>query len=87
MVNGTVEHVSADSADNTTGNGNAPNDKAPARNQALLYKALVTLQAMHLSMDEQRFALSAGMQVNAEILLGTRSVMEYLLSPVRKAWA
>jgi hemolysin D len=26
------------------------------------------------------------MQTNAEILLGTRSVMEYLLSPVRKAW-
>ncbi|MBK8892721.1 MAG: HlyD family type I secretion periplasmic adaptor subunit [Propionivibrio sp.] len=86
MVDGTVEYVSADSADNTTGNGNAPNDKAPARNQALLYKALVTLEAMHLSMDEQRFALSAGMQTNAEILLGTRSVMEYLLSPVRRAW-
>ena len=86
MVDGTVEHVSADSADNATGSGNAPNDKAPARNQALLYKALVTLKEMRLSMDEQNFALSAGMQTNAEILLGTRSVMEYLLSPVRKAW-
>lgn len=75
MVDGTVEHVSADSADNATGSGsgsgNAPNDKAPARNQALLYKALVTLEAMQLSMDEQNFALSAGMQTNAEILLGT----------------
>ena len=39
-----------------------------------------------ISLDEQRFALSAGMQTNAEILLSTRSVMEYLLSPVRKAW-
>ena len=86
MVDGTVEHVSADSADNATGNGNNPNDKAPARTPMLFYKALVTLKAMHLSLDEQNFALSAGMQTHAEILLGTRTVMEYLLSPVRKAW-
>ncbi len=86
MVEGTVEHVSADSADSNTSNGSTPNDKAPAKNQALVYKALVTLKAMHLEMDRQRFALSAGMQTNAEILLGTRTVMEYLLSPVRKAW-
>jgi HlyD family secretion protein len=31
-------------------------------------------------------SLTAGMQTNAEILLGTRSVLEYLLSPVKKAW-
>lgn len=41
---------------------------------------------MALAMDGQRFALSAGMQTNAEIWLGDRTVMEYLLSPVRKAW-
>lgn len=86
MVEGTVDHVSADSADSNTTNGTSPNDKAPAKNTPLVYKALVTLKAMHLSMDHQRFALSAGMQTNAEILLGTRTVMEYLLSPVRKAW-
>ena len=51
-----------------------------------VYKALVTLKTMQLSMHGERFALSAGMQANAEILLGTRSVMEYLLSPVQKAW-
>ena len=32
------------------------------------------------------FLLSAGMQSNAEVLLGMRTVVEYLLSPVRKAW-
>jgi len=41
---------------------------------------------MQLVMNEQRFVLSAGMQTNAETLLGTCTVMEYLLSPVRKAW-
>ncbi len=86
MVEGTVEHVSADSADSNTSNGTTPNEKAPARNQPLVYKALITLKALHLEMNGQRFMLSAGMQSNAEILLGTRSVMEYLLSPVRKAW-
>lgn len=86
MVEGIVEHVSADSADSNTSNGSTTNDKAPAKNQPLVYKALVTLKAMQLEMDGQRFTLSAGMQTNAEIRLGTRTVMEYLLSPVRKAW-
>ena len=59
---------------------------AGASGGRLVYKALVTLKAMHLEMNSQRFALSAGMQTNAEILLGTRTVMEYLLSPMGKAW-
>ena len=84
MVEGTVEHVSADAADNNTGNGNAQTDSAK-KNQ-LRYKALVALKQMSLEMDEKHFTLSAGMQTNAEIKLGDRTVMEYLLSPVRKAW-
>jgi HlyD family secretion protein len=86
MVEGVVEHVSADAADGNTGGGTAQDGSAPGRNQPLVYKALVSLKAMQLTLDEQRFALNAGMQTNAEILLGTRTVMEYLLSPVRKAW-
>lgn len=85
MVEGTVEHVSADAADNNTGNGNSQTDQAK-KNQPLVYKALVALKQMSLEMDEKRFMLSAGMQTNAEIRLGDRTVMEYLLSPVRKAW-
>ena len=83
MVEGSVEHVSADAADNNTGNAQTdPNRK----NQPLVYKALVALKRMNLEMDGERFALSAGMQTNVEIWLGDRTVMEYLLSPVRKAW-
>ena len=33
-----------------------------------------------------RLQLSPAMQVPAEIHLGRRTVMEYLLSPVRKTW-
>ena len=86
MVEGTVEHVSADAADGASGNGTTPGEKTPAKGSPLLYKALVTLSRMDLEMDGRRFPLSAGMQSNAEIRLGTRTVMEYLLSPVRKAW-
>ncbi|MFZ2269845.1 MAG: HlyD family type I secretion periplasmic adaptor subunit [Azonexus sp.] len=85
MVEGAVEHVSADAADNNTGNGNGQTDSAK-KNQPLVYKALVALNRMNLEMDGERFVLSAGMQTNAEIRLGDRTVMEYLLSPVRKAW-
>lgn len=37
-------------------------------------------------MDEKHFMLSAWMQTNAEIKLRDQTVMEYLLSFVRKAW-
>lgn len=80
-----MEHVSADASDNNTGNGNTQTDP-DKKNQPLVYKALVTLKQMNLDMDGERFMLSAGMQTNAEIRLGERTVMEYLLSPVRKAW-
>lgn len=85
MVVGTVEHVSADAADSDTASGNTQNDPA-RRNQPLVYKAYVRLNQMALEMDEQHFPLSAGMQASAEIWLGDRTVMEYLLSPVTKAW-
>jgi len=87
MVDGTVLHVSADSADGATSHGTAANvGGASARTVPLVYKALVTLAAMQLETDGRRFPLGAGMQANAEILIGQRSVIDYLLSPVRKAW-
>jgi HlyD family secretion protein len=52
----------------------------------LAYRALVDLGDQHLDADGERHALAPGMQVAAEINLGTRIVLEYLLSPVRKAW-
>ena len=86
MVEGTVEHVSADAADgNTQGQQNGGADKT-AKAAPLTYRALVALKAMHLEQDNERLSFTAGMQASAEILLGTRSVLEYLLSPVQKAW-
>lgn len=85
MVDGIVEHVSADAADGNGGSGNTQTDPAK-KSQPLLYKALIQLNRMELHMDGRAFTLSAGMQTNAEIWLGDRTVVEYLLSPVRKAW-
>jgi HlyD family secretion protein len=84
MVEGTVEHVSADAADNAAA-GNSPTGPT-GKAQQLVYRALVVLKAMRLEKDGEAYLLSAGMQTHAEIRLGDRTVLEYLLSPVRKAW-
>lgn len=85
MIEGTVEHVSADAADNAN-NHDAPQNEEKRNSMPLLFKALVALKTMKLEMDGERFPLNAGMQTSAEILLGSRTVAEYLLSPVQKAW-
>lgn len=85
LAEGTVEHVSADAADTATANG-APTEENKGASMPLVYKALVTLKTMRLEANGRAFPLSAGMQTNAEILLGTRTVAEYLLSPLQRAW-
>jgi hemolysin D len=85
MVEGEVEHVSADAAEESFREGAGPGN-GDGRNQALAYKALIALKSSDLVQDGLRFPLSAGMQASVEILLGERSVAEYLLSPLQKAW-
>lgn len=85
MIDGTVIHVGPDAGDSTGVAGAAARaDGGDAR--ALRYKALVRLDAQHLETDGRRMRLSSGMQVVTEIHQGDRTVMEYLLSPVQKAW-
>jgi HlyD family secretion protein len=50
------------------------------------FRALIDLAHQHLETEGHRYALAPGMQVVAEIHLGDRTVLEYLLSPVRKAF-
>ncbi len=78
MVEGTVRLVSADATDP---------DADKARNAApLAYRAIVELKQDHLRTDGDRLLLAAGMQARADLLLGTRTLAEYLLSPVTRAW-
>jgi hemolysin D len=88
MVDGQVAHLSADATDNTqqgAGQSAPPTAKSP-NGQAFAYRALVDLKAQELLVDGVRHALSPGMQVTAEIHLGTRTILEYLLSPVMGAF-
>jgi len=86
MVEGSVAHISADAAEQ----GAAPMGNTPAAPkppaEALAYRTLVNLKSQTLEAGGVRYTLSPGMQVSAEIHLGTRTVLEYLLSPVQKAF-
>jgi hemolysin D len=91
MVQGVVERVSADAADGSMQGTQAAREPAErgargSNGPPLAYRALVALHAMHIDQDGERLPLSAGMQTSAEVLLGRRTVMEYLLSPVRRAF-
>lgn len=81
LVEGVIRQVSADSSE-------AAASGAPMKNQLLsmplYYRVLVALDSTHLERDGRRHPLLPGMQLSAEIHLGTRSVLEYLLSPIQK---
>ncbi|MEW6313434.1 MAG: HlyD family type I secretion periplasmic adaptor subunit [Pseudomonadota bacterium] len=75
MVEGKVKQVSPDAAEGQGKDGTA---------QPLGYRATVELPAPFLESEGQRYKLTPGMQVSAEINLGSRSVLEYLLSPIQR---
>jgi hemolysin D len=85
MVDGTVSHLGPDAADPTSPSAKAGGDSSESAS-GLRYKALIHLDVQHLETDGQRMHLSPGMQVVVEIQQGRRTIMEYLLSPVQKAW-
>ena len=84
MLEGEVAQVSADAAEQ--GSGAAASPAQPKAPTPLAYRTLVNLKSQVLEADGQKHRLSPGMQVSAEIHLGTRTVLEYLLSPVSKAF-
>lgn len=75
MVDGIIDYVAAD----------AEEPQEPPRGMPtadLVFRSLVKLNSQQLVADGVAYGLVPGMQVTAEIKLGTRSVLEYLLSPV-----
>jgi hemolysin D len=77
MLDGVVRQVGADAQENLNSGG--------SRNlQDAAYRTLISLERDYLESGSQRLRLVPGMLVNAEIHLGTRSVVEYLLSPIQK---
>ena len=88
MLDGEVAHLSADASDNNQQGGSqtAQSGNKNGSSQPFSYRALIDLAAQELKVDGVRHALAPGMQVTAEIHLGTRSILEYLLSPVQGAF-
>lgn len=78
VLDGSVSLVSADASDLR----NTPQGQAPQ----LTYRALPRLDtaALNSAATGTAFALAPGMLVTEEIHQGERTVLEYLLSPVRK---
>lgn len=84
MVDGKVAYLSADSTDTA---GGRPEEVNPEGRLAVssAYKTHINLKQQELVAQGEALRLIPGMQVVAEIRLGTRSVLEYLISPVQKA--
>lgn len=78
-VEGRVDLVSPDSNRND-GNGEASSNSQ----MQSAYQAMLTPAKQELEKDGERLELRPGMAVIAEIKLGERSVIEYLLSPIRR---
>ena len=82
LIGGRVKHISPDAGE--------PAEQKGARNTGIQdqpasgFRALIELPEPLLHAQGKRYRLSPGMQVNAEIKLGTRTVLQYLLSPVQK---
>ncbi|CAG0987773.1 Hemolysin secretion protein D, plasmid [Burkholderiales bacterium] len=77
-VDGRVVHVAADATE--PARDRMP-DAAPSG-----YRARIALDGQLLRNADLALVLASGMQVSAEIRLGERRVIEYLLSPLQKAW-
>jgi hemolysin D len=87
LLQGRVAHVNADATEAPS--SNTRSDALSGRDRptsALAFRTLVELGSNELVADGQRHALQPGMQVSGEIHLGTRTILEYVLSPVQKAF-
>jgi HlyD family secretion protein len=87
LLEGKVLSVNADATEAPS--PNTRSDALSGRDRPmgpLAFRAIVGLASQHLVAGGERFALQPGMQVASEIHLGTRSVLEYVLSPVQKAF-
>lgn len=88
LIDGVVRKVSADASDRERSGRVQPPDGEAGPNAVapLRFRALVELASQALIVDEVQYELSPGMEVNAEIHLGRRTLWAYLTSPVRGAF-
>jgi hemolysin D len=79
MIDGIVQQIGADAQEKPEPGA------APAKSmQEATYRTLVSIEDPGPDGRSRKLKLVPGMQVSAEIHLGTRTVLEYLLSPIQK---
>lgn len=84
-VKGVVERVSPDaSTPRSASNGRPTSNGTPGGGQQASYEAIVRLERQKLEYEGETLKLRPGMRVVAELDLGERSVLEYVISPVSK---
>jgi len=86
ILDGTVIHVSPDANEGTPARRDTIEDDGQALSAPNGYRARIALDAQRLMFQGHLLPLASGMQVDAEIRLGERTLLEYLLAPVQKAW-
>ena len=79
LLDGVVKQVGADAQARSDSSS-----LALKAEQDAAYRALINLDSGRVKGGVEKLRLVPGMQVSAEIHLGTRTVLEYLLSPVQK---
>ena len=85
ILDGVVVHVSPDASDAPANRRDSTEEEA-ATPMPNAYRARIALNAQSLPFDGRALQLVSGMQVDAEIRLGERTLLEYLLGPVQRAW-
>ena len=86
MVEGRVVHISPDASElpqaaNLERRYGGAEHVLPASG----YRALIAIDVRELQAQGRRYRLTPGMQTTAEVLLGRRTVLDYVLSPVQGA--
>jgi HlyD family secretion protein len=76
MVDATVETISQDAISDI---------KQQEQIVDVGYRGYLELETQYLERDGVRFALRPGMRVVAEINVGTRSALDFVLSPIQRA--
>ncbi len=78
MIDGIVDNISADSS--------SQESQTTAGTEARSgYRAILNIDSQSLTYNGKEYEVKPGMQVTAEINLGSRTVMQYIFSPVTRA--
>lgn len=82
LLEATVVRIAADSNDRGTAARRGGADEAHLG----VYRARIALAQQALAVEGERLPLASGMAVAAEVHLGQRPVLDYVLAPMKKAW-